>query len=330
MSKCKALIFRKANTPAIEEVELPSPGPDEVVVKVHYSGVSIGTESSIFSGVRTFNGTFPLVPGYMASGEVVEAGSNVTGCVPGDRVVSVGMRSILGGINSVWGGHCACHVAPAARVVKIPAGVEMREAALHVMPSVGLNAVNMVGVGYLDTVAIQGQGLIGQFFGQWCRNRGARVIAIEPDPARAALSRKYVTEDVIDPSNEDVPARVKELSGGAGPSVVVEATASPRLIDNATRLLSPGGKMVFLSWYPDKIDLRFADFHNRQVTAFFPCGYGGMLSARPVLAALACGSLRMADNITHVCPYDRAPEGYRRIIEGDRSIMGMAVDWRDA
>jgi len=329
--KTAAIVFRKANMPTIEPVSLPSPTPDEMRVRIAYSGVSIGTEQSIFSGVRTHNGTFPVVTGYMASGTVEETGAAVKGFSEGARVICMGARFAAdAGVNSVWGGHSALQVVRPATCMHIPDGVDMKDAAMYVMPGVGLNAVNMAGIAMEDTVVIQGQGLIGQLCGQWCRNRGAKVITIEPDPARRELSRKLVTEHVVDPSAEDVPERVAALTAGNGATVVIEATASATFISSATRLLCRSGKMVFLSWYPGEISIDFAHFHNNQITAYFPTGNGGREATRATLTALANGSVCMAGNITDVYPFKQACDGYRRIIEGDRSIMAMVVDWRNA
>lgn len=327
--KTKAIVFRQANVPTLEEIAIPAVGAGDVRVRIAYSGVSIGTESSIFSGERTHNGTFPLVGGYMASGTVEEAGADVSACGVGDRVILSGPRFDCE-VNSVWGGHSSMQVVRAGSCTKVPDGVDMRFAAMFVMPGVGLNAINMAGVKMTDTVLIQGQGLIGQLCGQWCRNRGARVITIEPDATRRELSRQYVTEQVIDPVNEDVAARLNELTAGAGPTVVVEATASAQLIGSATQYLRRENKMVFLSWYPDDITLTFAHFHNYQITAFFPTGNGGPPATRAALEAFRNGSIRMEDNITDVVGHEDACAGYRRIIDGDRSIMGMVVDWSGA
>lgn len=326
--KTKAMVFREANKPLIEELELPKLTADDVLVRADYTGVSIGTEQSIFSGVRTCNGTFPLVGGYMASGVVEEAGKNVKAFKPGDRVISPGTR-LDKDVNSVWGGHSSRQVTAAENCLLLPERTDPKAAALYVMPGVGINAANQAGICMEDTVLIQGQGLIGQLYGQWCTGRGARVITIEPDPARQELSRRLVTPHVIDPLHEDVAARVNELTQGAGPSVVVEATASARLIKNITPYLRPGSKMIFLSWYPDQISIEFAHFHNNQIKAFFPCGNGGPEAARATLTALAQGRIRMEENITDVYPYTQACEGYQRIIDGDRTIMAMVVDWTD-
>ncbi len=327
--ECTAIVFRKPGQPELETLALPEPTGDELVVEIAYSGVSIGTERSIFMGERTHNGTFPLVGGYMACGTVVQAGTNTKGFAVGDRVVCSGAR-LAEGMTSVWGGHSSRQVVRTASAAKVPEGCSSREAAMFVLPGVGLNAVDMAGIAMADTVLIQGQGLIGQFCGQWCRNRGARVIALEPDPVRRALSRRYVTQYALDPGEANVERMVAEITEGKGPSVVIEATGAKWLIDSATRFLRRGSKMVFLSWYPAEITLDFAHFHNHQVTAFFPTGSGGATATRATLAALANGNITMGENLTHVCPYHNAPEGYRRIIEGDGSVVGMVIDWQGA
>ena len=322
-----AVVFRTANKPTLEEVPVAAPKEGEVVTKTVFSGVSIGTEQSIFAGIRTENGTFPLVPGYMSVGIVEALGPGVTNVAVGETVTTGGGR-MEGEVRSVWGAHASRIVTKANDLVRLPEGVKPEESSMYVLPNVGLNGTRIAGVTEQDVVLIQGQGLIGQFCGQWSRCRGARIIAIEPNPVRAALSRKYVTPHVLDPK-EDLVARVKELTDGKGPSVVVEATASPKLIASATRFLRWQSRMVFLSWYPGEIRLDFHHhFHAHEITALFPVGKGNLETTRATLEGFASGAIIMGDNITDVLPYAKACDGYRRIIDGDRSVVGMVVDWR--
>lgn len=327
--QAKAIVFRVANEPLLEEISIPNPSADELVVKIHYSGVSIGTESSIFSGARTSNGTFPLVGGYMASGVVEQIGSAVTTFNVGDKV-AVGGTRLDGDINSIWGGHTSVQVVQAAGTVKIPEGTAMTDASMHILPRVGLNAVSMAGITEQDTVLITGQGLIGQFFGQFARARGAKVITVEPDKLRAELSRKYVTEYVLDPNKDDIGAEIDKITHGAGPTVVVEATASSKLIHNSTQFLREYGKMVFLSWYPGSIEIDFAHFHNNTITTYFPMGAGNNATTRAVLTGMKHGTVIIGDNLTDIYPFTEACDGYRRLATGDRSVMGMVIDWRNA
>jgi threonine dehydrogenase-like Zn-dependent dehydrogenase len=221
--------------------------------------------------------------------------------------------------------------APAGQFVKVPEGLSMREASYHVMPRVGLNAIAMTDITEHDRVLVFGQGLIGQFFAQFARGRGATVITVEPEPSRAALSREYVTEHVLNPLEDDVAARVEAITAGRGASVVVEATASPRNIEQASSHLRWEATFVFLSWYSGDIRLNFHHhFHANAVTAVFPTGAGDSETLRAVVDALHRGSIVMGKNLTDDLSFEEACDGYRRIIDGDRSILGMTFDWRGA
>ena len=88
--------------------------------------------------------------------------------------------------------------------------------------------------------------------------------------------------------------------------------------------------MIFLSWYPGEITLDYSHFHNWEATAFFPMGCGNQETVQAVLGGMSRGVIRVGRNITHVYNHDKACEGFARICDGDRSIVGMVVDWRNA
>jgi L-iditol 2-dehydrogenase len=325
-----ALVFRSAGIPTLEQITLPSPGDGDVRIKVEYSGVSIGTETSIITGKRTHNGTFPLVSGYMGSGVVESAGTAVKHLKPGDRVACFGTR-IESDVNSIWGAHSAWHVCDASMVHPLPDGCDMRDAALWVLPAVGLNAAGMAGITERDSVVISGQGLIGQFFAQWAVARGARVIVIEPDPLRRELAGKLAGAETIDPASCDVVEEVSRLTDGEWPTVVVEATGVPALVAQTTGLIRRmHARMVFLAWYPGQISIDFSHLHNWEATAFFPMGLGNAQTARGVLQGLARHVIQVGGNLTDCVPWREAPDALRRVVAADRSILGMVIDWRDA
>lgn len=320
------IVFRQPNEATVESFDLPEPGPADAVVRIEFSGVSIGTEQSIFSGARTHNGKFPLIGGYMACGVVEWIGAEVEGLVVGTRVVSMGTR-LHDGINAVWGGHCSRHVTAAAGLIPVPKGVGSDEASLFILPAVALNAAEVAGVTDRDTVLVQGQGLIGQLFSQWCRRRGAAVWGIEPNRLRREIAQRAAGIEVLDPAENGFADRLKKLPGG-GPSVVVEATGNARLIDVAAGYLRHHSRFVFLGWYPEEVAFKYHAFHANEATAFFPTGAGDAATTRAVLAAMADGTLRIEKNITDRVPFREAPRLYERVVAGDRSIMGAVIDWR--
>ena len=327
--KADVLLFRKANSPEIAQVELPELKEDEILMRTEYSGVSIGTEMSIITGKRTQNGTFPLVPGYMASGCVLECGKNAGKFKPGDRICGIGARFCdSSSAVSVWGGHSSLQVLNEENVFKVPDKAELAHASMFILPAVGLNAISMANITEQDTVLISGLGLIGYFFADFCRLRGASVAIIEPAADRAAIARKNITENIFSPDDPDLQDRISTAFTGRKISVCVEATASKKFIGNCSRFLSPGAKMVFLSWYDGIIELDYSHFHNNGVTAYFPTGSGNSETLKAVLQYFAERGNTMDSVITHSVSCAEAPAAYERILNGDRSIYGMTVKWR--
>ena len=124
-----------------------------------------------------------------------------------------------------------------------------------------------------------------------------------------------------------VARKVSAATDGRGPDVVVEATASAKLIGAATAFLRSRSRMVFLSWYPGHVEIDFSHFHNNAVIAYFPTGSGDMDTAREFLSALAAGEVVVGDNLTDIVPWRESCAAYQRLIAGDRSVLGMVVDW---
>ena len=110
----------------VETLALTEPGPSDLVVDVTHSGISTGTEKLFWTGeMPPFPGMgYPLVPGYEAAGEVVEAGP-LTGYKPGDRVFVPGANCYAGAFG-LFGGAARRVVTDAERVTRIDAGAGCR------------------------------------------------------------------------------------------------------------------------------------------------------------------------------------------------------------
>jgi len=325
----QAIVFREANRPRLEPFTLPMEGPADVTVEIHYSGISAGTETSIISGARTHNGTFPLVSGYMAAGRILSKGCEVKHLSIGDRVISWGSR--LESANPVWGAHVAHHICASTSVTRVPDSVNLQAAASWIPPRVGLHAVEVAAISGNDIVLVSGLGVIGFFFAQWARLKGARVVALEPDSKRSEIARRQAGISVIDPTQGPLEDNVLAACGGEWPTVVVEATGNKALIPQSMRFLKrTGRRIVFLSWYPGEIHLEYAQLHNHEVTAFFPTGAGTDETGRTVLAALADKTLNMNEPFLEVYPLHQAEQLFMRVSQGDRTLMSPVIDWKSA
>ena len=106
----------------MRRLQLPEPGPADLVVDVEWSGISTGTERLLWSGkMPPFPGMgYPLVPGYETVGRVVEAGGEA-GTAVGARVFVPGAKC-FGDVRGLFGGAASRLVVPAARTVAFDAG----------------------------------------------------------------------------------------------------------------------------------------------------------------------------------------------------------------
>jgi len=198
----------------VVSVEVPNPRPGEILLRQTAAGIN-------YMDVYQRSGSYPLqLPsgiGLEAAGIVEAVGPDAGGFTPGDRVAYGG---------GPIGAYAERRLMPAARLVKVPDGVDDEEAAAVLMKGMTaeylLNRTYPVTAGetVLFWAAAGGVGLIA---GQWGKALGARMIGIAggPEKCRLALANGY--DACIDRHSEDVVARVKELTGGAGVPVVYDS-----------------------------------------------------------------------------------------------------------
>jgi (R,R)-butanediol dehydrogenase/meso-butanediol dehydrogenase/diacetyl reductase len=237
------------------EMPDPAPGPGSAVVEVGYCGVC-GTDVHGYLSEQPYAAA---ICGHEYGGTVVAVGPDVGGVAVGDRVVlgtsaacgrcgpcragqaswcqSVFLDSIGRGPQAPAHGGFAPYVAvPARRLVRLPDGVDDRDAALVEPATVALHALHRTPPRVGDTVAVQGCGPIGLLTIQWALASGAaRVVAIEPHDARRNLAERLGAEAVA-------PG---DASGalGAGADVVFECAGVPATVQRAVELVRRGGSV---------------------------------------------------------------------------------------
>ncbi len=163
----KALICDERQDFSIRDVQLDDPASDQVAIRTHWSGVSIGTEFALVRNKISW-GPYPLCTGYMGTGIIETVGEEIDNFAVGDRVYFRRNDSmVLSGGNKVScasGAHCAHAVLRANTshgVDRVPEGVGMDAAAMFVMPAVGLHGVDMANPRMGQKVVVYGVGSIG-------------------------------------------------------------------------------------------------------------------------------------------------------------------------
>ncbi|HSV73711.1 MAG TPA: zinc-binding alcohol dehydrogenase [Chthonomonadales bacterium] len=331
-----ALICDAQRRFTLEPVLLPEPGPDQIAVRVRWSGVSIGTEFALIRNKISW-GPYPLCTGYQGVGVVEAAGDAVQGLAIGDTVYFRGCDAmqIASGqrVSCVSGTHASRvvlrpHTTHGAAL--LPAGAPEDAASLFVMPSVALHGVDMAQPRVGETVAVHGCGLIGLGVVAECARRGCRVIGIDVHARPLALALELGADAVIDASARDLGEAMRAVSPD-GADVVFEATGIPACVDTAIALCKPGATFVWQGNYGEApLSMRFLPAHWRQIRMVFPCDDGLQPCRQAVTRNMASGALPWGRVITHRVDHEGAPEMFARIDAGaDPDIVGVVIRWSE-
>jgi 2-desacetyl-2-hydroxyethyl bacteriochlorophyllide A dehydrogenase len=329
-----ALICDEKQRFSLEDVVLKEPGPDQIAIQTHYSGVSIGTEFALIRNKISW-GPYPLCTGYMGTGIVEAVGAEITNFKVGDAVYfrgNDGMEFPAGRqVSCVSGAHCS-HVVIRPNTTHgadhvIP-GAGMDVAAMFVMPAVGLYGVDMANPRMGETVVVYGVGLIGLGVVAACVHRGCVVVAVDVNERQLELARQMGADHLIDGTKRDVRAAVEAICPG-GADVVFEATGIPACIDPAIELCRAHGSFVWQGNYgAAPVSLHFLTPHGKRLRMFFPCDDGWQPCRRAVVKNMALGALKWDKLITHRVECGDAPDIYARINAGtDKDIVGVVIHW---
>ncbi|XYH92433.1 quinone oxidoreductase family protein [Sorangium sp. So ce1128] len=213
-----AVRFHQTGGPEVlrwEEVTLGSPGPGQV--QVRHVAVGLNFADTYFR-TGLYPAPLPSGIGVEASGVVKAVGEGVTNVAPGDRVTYTGFLDTLGA-------YCTERILPAAPLIRLPEGISCETAAAMTMR--GLTSAYLMrrawplkaGDSILLHAAAGGVGLI---VSQWAKLLGLTVIGVVSTEAKAELARAHGCDHIIH-GREDVARRVRELTGGAGVSVVYDS-----------------------------------------------------------------------------------------------------------
>jgi len=216
-----------------EDAAEPSARAGEAVVRIDAAGLNY---VDVYVRTGLYKQETPFTVGFEAGGTVATVGPNVTEVKVGDKVAYTG----------VLGAYAEYAAVPAARLVRLPAGVSTKQAAAALLQ--GMTAHYLAGTTYPlkrgDTCVVHAAaGGVGLLLCQIAKLRGARVIATVSTDEKARLARAAGADEVILYATQDFEAEVKRLTGGKGVQVVYDGVGKTTF-DKGLNCLAPRGMMV--------------------------------------------------------------------------------------
>jgi NADPH2:quinone reductase len=217
-----------------EEIPDPTPGEGQALIRVAAAGVNF---VDVYFRTGLYKGpALPFVPGQEAAGTVEAVGAGVSEVAVGDRVAWTG----------VHGTYAELALAPASRLVKLPADVDFQHGAAAMLQ--GITAHYLASSTYPlkpgDVCIVHAAaGGVGQLLCQIARLRGARVLATVSTAEKAEIARAAGADEVILYSHQDFSAEAKRLNGGKGVDVIYDGVGQATFAKGLDTL-TPRGMMV--------------------------------------------------------------------------------------
>ncbi|WP_373413881.1 zinc-dependent alcohol dehydrogenase family protein [Ensifer aridi] len=280
----KAVRLESVGNISVRDVEVPEPGPDDLLVKVEACGIC-GTDRHLLHG--EFPSTPPVTLGHEFCGIVVKAGDAVRGIASGARITGdpniscgrcpqcqAGRVNLCRNLRAIGihrdGGFAEYVLVPQKQAFEIPLALDPVHGAFCEPLACCLHGIDIAGIKTGSTVAVLGGGVIGLLTVQLARLAGATTVILSTRQAsKRRLAEEVGATATVDPVATEV---VEAIAGPAGlvpggVDVVIECAGVAETVQQSTRLAKAGGTVVILGVLPqgEKVEIEPFDILFREL-----------------------------------------------------------------
>jgi 2-desacetyl-2-hydroxyethyl bacteriochlorophyllide A dehydrogenase len=325
---------------AVEQADIPDPGPGEALVRMLVAGVC-GSDLHAARGRHPFV-ALPYRPGHEVVGIVEAAGSAAAECSPGQRVIvqpflpcwtckmCTSSRENLCenlqffGCGYPQGGMADHFTLPAGRLFPVPDALDDLTAALIEPLATPVHAVRLAGDVAGRSVAVLGAGTIGLFTLAVLRAHGAAaVVSTDPNPGKRERAAALGADVTIDARSPDVAGQVRAALGGSA-DIVFDCVAIQSSMDQAIAIADKGGTVVVVGVPASAVTVPLPIVQDHQIriqgsATYLPEDYAesaGLLSR---------GAVRAADFVTATRPLGQVAEAFELASSGNHVKVLVTV-----
>ena len=318
-----------------------APGPGEALVKVHRVGVC-GTDISGYLGKMPFF-SYPRIPGHELGVEVLEVGDGVTNVKAGDRC---SVEPYINDPNSyasrrgkpncceklqVLGVHTDGGMRPQflvpARKLHVSKKLDFEQLALVETLAIGCHAVNRAAPQKDESVLVIGSGPIGLSTLEFVKLTGANLIVLDINETRLEFCRDVmgVPHTINSLDNAEIQTKLRDLTDGHLPDVVIDATGSSVSMSNAFGLIAPGGRLVYVGITTDEMKFKHPVFHRTEGTLL--CSRNALPEDfTRIIGLIEDGKIDTKPWITHRTAFDDVPEVFPSFLNPETGVIKAIIE----
>jgi L-iditol 2-dehydrogenase len=341
----KALVLSAYKQLEIEEVPVPQPAEDELLIRIKACGIC-GSDVHGYDG-STGRRIPPIVMGHEAAGVVESVGSRVTEFHPGERVtfdstVYCGKcfycergqinlcdhREVIG-VSTPWfrrmGAFAEFVTVPARIAYRLPDNLHYAHAALIEAVSVAVHGASLTPIEAGDTAVVVGAGMIGLLTLQAARLAGAsRVYVVDVDDTRLELARRLGATGTFNSKSANVVERVAKLTSGRGADVALECVGITDAVGLAVESVRKGGAVTLVGNVSPRIELALQSVVSRQIRLQGSCASCGEYPES--IALMASGKIEVAPLVSATAPLDEGARWFERLYGREPGLLKVVLE----
>lgn len=348
----KAAVYYGPKDLRIEDVPKPQLGPGDIVLKVMACGICGSDLASYEYGKFISPGQ---IMGHEFSGEVIEVGKDVKDISVGERVTGVGnfickqcfwcqrrqyhlcpslfIQNIAYGRPGAFAEYVKVPSAMVNRnIFKLPDDVSFEEGAALEPLSVACFTVYKAQADPGSSILILGAGMIGLCIISVLKTSGEyQIMVSEISKRRLAEAQRIGVKVVIDPQQEDLCQRVKEIVGegafhfgtGSMTDIVIECAGVPQTLNQALQLVRSGGKVLLVGLYEKPVAINPTLLIHKDIS-MIGCLGGNM---RQALSLVEQRKVNLKPFITHTFSLSKIKEAFEMQVDAGQSIKVVVYPW---
>jgi 2-desacetyl-2-hydroxyethyl bacteriochlorophyllide A dehydrogenase len=335
----KTLVCNSPGNLTFQEFPKPEMKSDHALLKIKRIGIC-GTDLHAFEGTQPYF-NYPRILGHELAAELLDidgqgnfkAGDTVTfvpyfycrnciACRSGRTNCCVSLQ--VCGVH-IDGGMAEYLLVPSYSLVH-GSGLNAESLALVEPLSIGSHAVGRAGIIKNEFVLVVGAGPIGLGIMEFARLAGGKVIALDINDTRLKFcAEKLKVPYTINGATENVAARLKEITHGDMPTVVIDATGSLKAIEGAFSYMAHGARYVLVGLQKGNISFSHPEFHKREST---------LMSSRNatredfefVISSIKNGNVDPATYITHRVSFGEVKDEFPGWLDPKNGVIKAMVE----
>lgn len=351
--KMKAIVAYAPGDYRLEEVDTPTAGEGEIILKVEACGICAG-DTKAFAGAASFWGfdgqpkyiKEPMIPGHEFVGKVVELGPNVKGNWKiGDRIcpeqiVPCGeckfcrtgrywmceKHDLFGFQNNVNGGMAEyVRLTKEAIPWKVPDDMPIEQAALIEPYGCSFHCVERAQITPRDFVVLSGVGTLGLgMVGGIRQANPATLVCLDMNDARLAKAKEFGADICINPGKEDAVKKIKDMTDGYGCDIYIEASGHPSSVVQGLDMIRKLGRFVEFSVFGEPTTVDWSIISDRKELDLL----GVHLSPYcydTVIEWIGNGKMPTNGVVTHKFSLDQWEEGFHIAKTGENGALKVVL-----